>query len=39
VAELSAVRALIGEIPIGGHLPVTIPNLATAGEGLLRRAR
>jgi beta-N-acetylhexosaminidase len=39
VAELSAVRALAGEIPIGGRLPITIPNLAAAGEGLLRRAR
>jgi hypothetical protein len=39
VAEASAVRALVGEIAIGGRLPVAIPNLAAAGDGLLRRAR
>jgi beta-N-acetylhexosaminidase len=39
VAEASAVRALTGEIAIGGRLPITIPNLAAAGDGLLRGAR
>src|SRR3954469_5772828 len=38
LAEQSAVRALAGEIPIGGRLPITIPNLAGAGEGLSRKA-
>jgi beta-N-acetylhexosaminidase len=39
VAEAAAVRALSGEIAIGGRLPVTIPNLAAAGDGLRRTAR
>jgi len=33
-SEISAVKALWGEIPIRGHLPVTIPNLAKFGEGI-----
>jgi beta-N-acetylhexosaminidase len=33
-SEVSAVKALLGEIPIGGHLPVTIPNVAKYGEGI-----
>jgi beta-N-acetylhexosaminidase len=33
-AETAAVRALFGEIPIQGRLPVTIPGLAQSGEGL-----
>jgi beta-N-acetylhexosaminidase len=37
LAEASAVRALAGEIPIGGRLPVTIPGVAALGEGLERR--
>src|SRR5262249_21266045 len=28
IAETSAVKALFGEIPIHGHLPVTIPDIA-----------
>ena len=28
VSELSAVKAMFGEIPMTGHLPVTIPNIA-----------
>jgi beta-N-acetylhexosaminidase len=39
LAEESAVRALTGEIPIGGRLPITIPNVARAGDGLLRTPR
>jgi beta-N-acetylhexosaminidase len=34
VSEASAVKALFGEIPIRGHLPVTIPNLAQRGAGM-----
>jgi beta-N-acetylhexosaminidase len=36
VSEVSAVKALFGEIAIRGHLPVTIPNIAQRGEGLER---
>jgi beta-N-acetylhexosaminidase len=38
VSELSAIKALFGEIPIRGHLPVTIPNVAQRGAGLERPA-
>jgi len=31
---LSAVKAMFGEIPTPGHLPVTIPNIANRGAGL-----
>jgi beta-N-acetylhexosaminidase len=34
VSELSAVKAMFGEIPTPGHLPVTIPNIANRGAGL-----
>ena len=33
-SEVAAVRALFGEINIGGHLPVSIPGLANYGEGI-----
>jgi beta-N-acetylhexosaminidase len=33
-AETAAVRALFGEIPIQGRLPVSIPGLAQSGDGL-----
>ena len=36
--EAAAVRALLGEAPIGGKLPVTIPGLFPAGHGLERAA-
>jgi beta-N-acetylhexosaminidase len=36
VSELSAVKALFGEIAIRGHLPVSIPNIAERGAGLQR---
>ena len=36
VSELSAVKALFGEIPIGGHLPVNIPEIAERGQGISR---
>ena len=34
--EAAAVRAIAGEIPIGGKLPVTMPGLFPAGTGLAR---
>ena len=34
VSELSAVKAMFGEIPMPGRLPVTIPNIANRGAGL-----
>jgi beta-N-acetylhexosaminidase len=36
---VAAVKALFGEIPIRGHLPVTIPNVAQRGVGLERPAQ
>ncbi len=36
VSERSAVRALFGEIPIHGRLPVSIPEIAARGAGLDR---
>jgi beta-N-acetylhexosaminidase len=35
-AETSAVRALAGEAPIGGRLPITLPGLFERGFGLTR---
>ena len=37
VSETSAAKALFGEIPIHGHLPVTIPNVAQRGAGIERQ--
>jgi beta-N-acetylhexosaminidase len=34
VSELSAVKAIFGEIPVSGRLPVTIPDIANRGAGL-----
>ena len=34
VSELSAAKAIFGEIPMSGRLPVTIPNVAKRGAGL-----
>jgi beta-N-acetylhexosaminidase len=39
VSETAAVEAIFGEIPISGHLPITIPGVASRGEGLQRPAR
>ena len=39
VSEVGAVKAVFGEIPIRGHLPVTIPNVAQRGTGLERPAQ
>ncbi len=36
VSEIAAVKALFGEIPVHGHLPVSIPNVAQRGTGLER---
>jgi len=38
VSATSLARALFGEIPIHGRLPVSIPNLAPRGTGLDRDA-
>jgi beta-N-acetylhexosaminidase len=38
VSELSAAKALFGEIAIHGHLPVTIPGIAQRGAGTERPA-
>jgi beta-N-acetylhexosaminidase len=38
-SEVSAVKALFGEIPIGGHMPVTIPGFAKLGDGIQLPAR
>ena len=37
-SELAAARALLGEVDITGHLPVTIPGLAAYGEGIQVKA-
>jgi len=36
LAEMSALRALAGESPIGGRLPISLPGLFEAGHGLIR---
>jgi beta-N-acetylhexosaminidase len=38
-SELSAVKALFGEIPISGKMPVTIPGFAKYGDGIQMPAR
>ena len=38
-AEESAVKAIAGEIAIGGKLPIVLPNLFPMGHGLTRAAR
>ena len=37
VSEISAVKSLFAEIPLRGHLPVTIPNIAQRGAGIERQ--
>ena len=39
VSETAAVKAIFGEIPIRGHLPVTIPGIASRGDGIERPTR
>ncbi|MGH9601805.1 MAG: glycoside hydrolase family 3 protein, partial [Terriglobales bacterium] len=34
VSEMSAVKALFGEMPIRGKMPVTVPNIAQRGWGI-----
>ena len=36
LAEASALLALVGEAPISGHLPITLPGMFDAGFGLMR---
>jgi beta-N-acetylhexosaminidase len=36
LAEASAVRALSGEAPISGRLPISLPGLFDVGFGLVR---
>jgi beta-N-acetylhexosaminidase len=38
-SEASAVKAIFGEIPITGHMPVTIPGFAKYGDGIQVPAR
>jgi beta-N-acetylhexosaminidase len=38
-SESSAVKALFGEMPISGHMPVTIPGFAKLGDGIQMPAR
>jgi beta-N-acetylhexosaminidase len=38
-SESSAVKALFGEIPISGHMPVTIPGFSKYGDGIQLPAR
>jgi beta-N-acetylhexosaminidase len=38
-SELAAARALLGEAPIGGRLPITLPGLFEFGHGLKRDRR
>jgi beta-N-acetylhexosaminidase len=38
VSEIAAARALMGQIPIRGHLPVSIPEIAKIGEGIQLQA-
>jgi beta-N-acetylhexosaminidase len=39
VSEISAVKALFGEMAIRGHLPVSIPGVAQRGAGIERPVR
>jgi len=34
-SELAAAKAILGEMPIGGTMPVSIPGLAKTGDGLM----
>jgi beta-N-acetylhexosaminidase len=38
ISEMSAIKALFGEIAIHGRLPVTVPNIAQRGAGIERPA-
>ena len=39
ISEISAAKALFGELPIRGHLPVGIPNVAQRGAGIERQGQ
>ncbi len=39
VSETAAVKAIFGEIPIQGHLPVTIPDIANRGDGIQKSVK
>src|SRR5450755_1982175 len=39
VSDIAVVKAIFGEIPIAGHLPVTIPGIAARGDGIQLPAR
>ncbi len=39
VSEFSAIKAMFGEIPVSGKLPVTIPGIADRGVGLVAPAK
>ncbi|MGA8490901.1 MAG: glycoside hydrolase family 3 N-terminal domain-containing protein [Terriglobales bacterium] len=39
VSEISVIKALFEEIPIRGHLPVSIPDIAQSGTGIQRPAQ
>lgn len=39
VSEIAAVKAIFGEIPIQGRLPVTIPDIAKRGDGVVKPAK
>jgi len=38
VSEISAAKAVFGQIAMRGHLPVTIPNVAQRGFGIEKQA-
>jgi beta-N-acetylhexosaminidase len=38
-SELAAAKAILGEIPIGGKMPVSVPGFAKIGDGLMVPAR
>jgi beta-N-acetylhexosaminidase len=39
VSDVAVVKALFGDIPIHGHLPVTIPGIAPRDTGIETPAR
>ncbi len=39
VSETAAVKAIFGEIPIQGRLPVTIPDIANRGDGIQKSVK
>jgi beta-N-acetylhexosaminidase len=39
LSEIATVKALFGEMPIRGHMPVSIPGFAVYGDGIQLQAR